>query len=88
MDMKYHLYYIIVLFLLLALSLALSLLLDWSLNSGLCAYKAGTVPLEPHLHPFCSDYFGDGDLRTICSGLPGKSSMDQLIYICVRIALI
>jgi hypothetical protein len=31
-----------------------------------CAWKTGVLPLEP----FCSAYFGDGVLRTICLGWP------------------
>jgi hypothetical protein len=31
------------------------------LNLGLCACKAGTLPLELHLWSiFCTGYFGDG----------------------------
>jgi hypothetical protein len=31
---------------------------DWGLNSGLWAWKAGTLLLKPHFNPFCSGYFG------------------------------
>jgi hypothetical protein len=40
---------------------------DWGLNSGLCVCKA-VVLLEPHLSLFCSGYFENVVLRTICLG--------------------
>jgi hypothetical protein len=33
---------------------------DLGLNLGLHACKADTLPLEAHLNPFCSYYFGVG----------------------------
>jgi hypothetical protein len=42
---------------------------DWRLNLGLCASKAGALPLEPHLQSiFALVIFGDG---LFVSYLPG-----------------
>jgi hypothetical protein len=40
------------------------------LNSGLPTFKAGALPLESHLSPFCSGYVGDGVSGTIFPGWP------------------
>jgi hypothetical protein len=33
---------------------------NWGLDSGLLTCKTDVLPLEPHLSPFSSGYFGDG----------------------------
>jgi hypothetical protein len=38
----------------------------WDLNLGLHACKVGALPPESASSPFCSGYFGVGDLSTIC----------------------
>jgi hypothetical protein len=43
---------------------------DWSLNSGFCTWKAGTLLLEPRSSPLYSGYFGHGVSHTICLGWP------------------
>jgi hypothetical protein len=43
---------------------------DWSLNSGLHTWKQVLYHLNHTSSPFCSGYFGDGVLWTICPGWP------------------
>jgi hypothetical protein len=57
----------------------------WSLNSGLCACKTGTLLLEAHLQPFYSGYFGDGVLRTICWSWPGTLILQISAFQLARI---
>jgi hypothetical protein len=47
---------------------------NWRLNSGLCAYKAGILLLEPCLQSILLWlFFGDGVMRTICPNWPQTS---------------